>query len=206
MNAWDIALIASVPMLPVPFTLATLALGRPVAATNVLGLLVQFVFVLGIWALHTRRKVPILPAIGILTGVYCVVGMALARLNPTGDRAFWGAVAGTIMAGVMLIWRLPYRAEPHDRTPLPIWVKLPSIALVITGVVLMKNQLGGFMTVFPMLGLVAAYEARHSLWTLVRRVIAVVAGIASRTVGVAYTICPAKAGLLRGLDGGRSAE
>jgi len=45
-----------------------------------------------------------------------------------------------------------------------------AIALVTTSVVALKHQLGGFMTTFPMVGVVAAYESRHSLWTIVRRI------------------------------------
>ena len=35
---------------------------------------------------------------------------------------------------------------------------------------LIKQHLGGFMTMFPMVGVVAAYESRNSLWTIVRRI------------------------------------
>jgi hypothetical protein len=37
-------------------------------------------------------------------------------------------------------------------------------------VVTIKQHLGGFMSMFPMVGVVAAYEARNSLWTIVRRI------------------------------------
>jgi hypothetical protein len=49
-----------------------------------------------------------------------------------------------------------------------MWIKFPIIALVVVGIVQIKRQLGGFTTMFPMVGVVAAYEARHSLWTNVR--------------------------------------
>ena len=189
MSGWDIALIAVVSvmgtavaylphpehkafvlMLPVPFTLATLALGRPLDATNVLGMGVLFGFSLGVWTLRVRLGWPILAAIAVGATGYCVIGAGIARSQPTGDVAFWSSVAAILAAAIALIRTLPYREEPHHRTPLPIWVKLPAIALVITGVVTIKQQLGGFMTMFPMVGLVAAYEARNSLWTIVRRI------------------------------------
>jgi len=37
-------------------------------------------------------------------------------------------------------------------------------------IVLVKEQLKGFMTFFPMVGVVGAYEARHSLWTMGRTI------------------------------------
>jgi hypothetical protein len=188
-SGWDMALIAAVStmgttvaylrhpehkafvvMLPVPFTLATLAVGRPVDATNVLGMGVLFGFTIGVWALHVRAHWPIVPAIVAGALGYCMVGAAVACLHPTGDAAFWAAAALMLVAAVALIRALPYRSEPHHRTPLPVWIKLPAIALVIGGIVSIKQYLGGFTTMFPMVSVVAAYEARHSLWTIVRRI------------------------------------
>ena len=189
MTGWDIALIcvvsamgtavaylrppshkAFVLMLPVPFTLATLVVARPVDATNVLGLVVLFGFTLGVWALLVRWRWPVLLAIAVPAVGYCVVGAAIAWLQPTGDVAFWCAAALVLAAAIALIRTLPHRQEPHHRTPLPVWVKLPAIALVVAGLIAIKQYLGGFMTTFPMVGVVAAYEARNSPWTIVRRI------------------------------------
>jgi hypothetical protein len=188
-SGWDIALIAVVSvmgtavaylrhpehkafvlMLPVPFTLATLALGRPVDATHVLAMGLLFGFTIGVWALRVRWRWPILAAIAVCAAGYGLAGAGIARRRPAGDAAFWASAALMLVASLALIRALPYRAEPHHRTPLPIWVKLPVIALVIAGLVAVKQHLGGFMTMFPMVGVVAAYEARNSLWTIVRRI------------------------------------
>lgn len=160
---------AFVLMLPVPFTLATLALGRPVDATNVLGMGLLFGFTLGVWALHARWRWPILAAIAVCAAGYCVVGAGIARWRPTSDAAFWISAGVMFLGSLALIRALPYRKEPSHRTPLPVWLKMPAIALVIAGIVAIKQHLGGFMTMFPMVGVVAAYEARNSLWTIVRR-------------------------------------
>ena len=98
-----------------------------------------------------------------------MIGIGMTKLPPTGDLAFWSAAIVTWVASVALIRWLPYREEPHHRTPLPVWIKFPVIALAIFGLVQIKKQLGGFTTGFPMVGIVVAYEARHSLWTNVRR-------------------------------------
>lgn len=189
MSGWDVALIvvvsvmgtavaylrhpehkAFVLMLPVPFTLATLALGRPVDATNVLGTGLLFGFTMGVWALHVCWRWPILAAIAVCAAGYCVVGVGIARLRPEGDAAFWCSAVLMFAAAIALIRALPYRAEAHHRTALPVWIKTPAIALVISGLVVIKQQLGGFTTMFPMVGVVAAYEARNSLWTITRRI------------------------------------
>lgn len=189
MNGWDIALIltvavmgtlvaylhnpehkATVLMLPVPFTIAVLAVGQPIAASNVLAGVVMFGYTLAAWAMYARLKLPILLAIAIAVAGYCLVGMGITKLNLSGDREFWVSLAVVFLAGVALIRGLPYREEPHHRTPLPVWIKFPSIALVVVGLVLIKKQLGGFTTFFPMVGIVATYESRFSLWTNVRRI------------------------------------
>lgn len=189
MNAWDIALIAGVSvmgtavaylrnpqhkafilMLPVPFSFATLSLGRPIDATNVVGIATLFLFSLGIWFLHARRRWPIVPAILLCAVGYCLIGSGLARVLPKGALTFWTAVGVACVLSLLLIRRLPHREEPHHRTPLPVWIKLPAIAAVIVGIIAIKQPLGGFMTAFPMVGTITAYEARHSLWTILRRI------------------------------------
>lgn len=161
---------AFVMMLPVPFTLATLTLGRPIDATNVLAMGLLFGFTIGVWALHTRMRWPILATIPVCALAYSAGGILLNRLLPTHELAFWTAALSVAGGAILLVRTLPYRTEPHHRTPLPVWVKLPTIALVVAGLVVVKHHLGGFMTMFPMVGVIAAYEARYSLWTMVRRV------------------------------------
>ena len=55
---------ATVLMLPVPFTLATLAVGRPIDATNVLAIPALFGYTFCVWLLRERLRVPILAEIG----------------------------------------------------------------------------------------------------------------------------------------------
>ena len=76
----------------------------------------------------------------------------------------------TLVLAVIVLRLFPHRDEQGHRSSLPVWTKLPIIVAVISLLVLIKSILYGFMTVFPMVGLVAAYEARHSLWTINRRI------------------------------------
>ena len=161
---------ATVLMLPVPYTLATLAVGRPVDATNVLGIPALFGYTFLVWLLRQRLRLPILAAIAVAATAYCLFGAAVARWRPTDDATFWTAVVATMLAGVGLVRILPHREELGHRTPLPVWIKTPAIAAVVSGLVEIKHLLGGFTTTFPMVGIVASYESRHSLWTIVRRI------------------------------------
>lgn len=161
---------ALVLVLPVPFTLATLSLGRQVHATNVMGVILLLGYTFAVWRLHAKLRVPIVPAIAAAALGYCVVGWAIASLVPASEWAFWVAAASALALGVTLYATMSEREEPAHRSPLPVWIKLPIVCGVIAVLVLIKNVLLGFMTVFPMVGTVAAYEARHSLWTICRQI------------------------------------
>ncbi|MCC7492627.1 MAG: hypothetical protein IT204_09785 [Fimbriimonadaceae bacterium] len=160
---------AAVFSLPIPFTTAALALGRPVGPTNVQGLLVLYLYAATVRRLHSDWGWPIVCAIVLGDLLYLVVGASLASLMPDTDLVFWLSCLVTLLWGAWLLYRLPPRQEQAYRSPLPVVLKLPILAGIITGLVLLKNTLGGFMTLFPMVGTIGAYEARHSLWTLTRQ-------------------------------------
>jgi len=188
-GAWDVALIVAASLqataiayvhspkwkalvltFPIPFTLSSLALGRPVDATNVLGMVPLFLFTHGVRWMHYGWKVPILPAIVASALGYCAVGAAAAPFVPSSPAAFWVAAPAVFALGVAVHLLTRSRTEPGHRSPLPVWIKLPVIAGVILVLVLTKQFLLGFMTMFPMVGVVTAYEARHSLWTICRQI------------------------------------
>lgn len=156
--------------LPIPFSVAVLALGEPVGASNVLGLALIFLYFLEVRWLHYRLSVPIVPAIVLSILTYVVLGALLARTLPDTGPVFWLAAGGLWLFGVLLLLKIPYRAEPGQRSPLPVYVKLPIIASIVLFLVAAKGLLQGFVTVFPMVSIVAAYEARYSLWTMGRQV------------------------------------
>ncbi len=165
--------------LPVPFTMAAIAVGQPINAVNVTGLALWFMFMHGVRILHQNRRWPIVPAIAIMTLAYCLIAMALLRIIPASGSAF--AISLCLLLPLVL-WvqsRLPHQDEPGYRTPLPLWIKLPIIVAVILLVLILKKQLQGFMTVFPMVSIIAVYESRHSLRTMCRQMpIAIIAMMA----------------------------
>ncbi len=144
--------------LPLPFTLATLAVGKPVDVTNVAGFILMFFFLHGVRVLHRSLHVPILLAIAGCAIGYCVGGWALAPLLPRTPAAFWVATALAVAFGLALYHLMPHREEPGHRSPMPIWAKLPIIVVVIFALVQMKGRLQGFMTMFPMVGVVEGFR------------------------------------------------
>ncbi len=161
---------ALVLSMPIPFSMAAMALGAPVDATNVVGLLVLLVYTHAVRVLYIHLRVPIVVSIALAAAMYCGVALMLAGVIPTSEAWFWGSAAAAMAVAAALTWMLPARHEPGHRTPLPVWIKVPIIVAVVAGLILIKKLLGGFVTMFPMVSLVAAYEARKSLWTICRQI------------------------------------
>jgi len=155
---------------PIPFTFATMAVGRNIDVTNVAGLLLLLIFTHAVRILHYEIKVPIVAAIAGASVMYCLIGSILAPLLPRTSAAFWTALSIILILAFFLWCVTAHRIEPGHRSPLPIWLKLPIITVVILGLISIKARMQGFVTVFPMVGVVAAYEARHSLWTISRQI------------------------------------
>ena len=188
MGLWDILLIIAVSLqataiaylpqpkwkalmisFPLPFYIAFLAVGRPVDSTNVLGMILYTLFTYGNKFLHKDLKIPIVPTIAISVVGYCTLGIVFVKRLPTDRGTFWIASAVTLALAVFLLSRQSPRNEKSHQSPLPIWTKLPIIIAVVFTLLMIKSQLRGCVTVFPMVGVVAAYEARYSLATMFRQ-------------------------------------
>jgi hypothetical protein len=161
---------AFVLALPIPFTVACLSLGGKVDATHVLGIPFLMLYVNGVRWLHVKLGLPILPAIILAAGSYAGLGILMVGWVPRTEMAFWGLAVSMWLFAAVMLRVTPHLEEPGHRTPLPVWIKLPVIAGVIVLIIIGKKMLLGLMTMFPMVGLVAAYEGRHSLWTMCRAI------------------------------------
>jgi hypothetical protein len=163
---WKALLVA----LPLPFTVAVLAVGQPVGTSNVAGLIVLLAFVHAVRWLHDRSGVAIVAAIVIATAGYCLFSLLLKPWLPIGGATFWVTCAASLSVAGVLHGKFPSARDRDYRTPLPAWVKLPILSAVVAALVAVKHLLGGFTTVFPMVGVITAYEARHGLRTVCRQI------------------------------------
>lgn len=189
MSGWDLALVASVTAMvvvmavlrtprrkalvmafPIPFTVASIALGEPVTTTHVAALTLLFAYTLGVWALHRLGRVPLIAAILVSAAGFVTVAAVLAPMLPRTEAAFWMSIGATAMLAVALLALLRPSDEEPDRRRLPLPVKIPVIVLVVTFLVWIKDAIGGFMTLFPMVGVLASYENRRGLWSNVRQI------------------------------------
>ena len=135
-----------------------------------MGLAVLLLFMNLVRVLHVRWKLAIIPSIGISAGAYLALAVLLNWLVPKSAAAFWLVLFLVTALGFFVLALRPRRSESAYRSPLPLGRKIAAIAAVIVCTVLLKQVLGGFMTMFPMVSTIAAYEARHSLWTMSRQV------------------------------------
>ena len=155
--------------LPIPFTVATLSLGQGVNATHLVGLVYLLMFAHAVRLLYGRLRLPIVASIALPAVGYAVAAALTAPRVPRTDGIFWASAVAVFTLALGLFCNMGNRAEPGHRTLLPIWIKLPIIAVVVLGLIVGKQSLQGFMTTFPMVSLLAAYESRHSLWTMCRQ-------------------------------------
>lgn len=159
---------ALVMVLPIPFTLASLAVGAPVNTTHVAALSLLLAYTHAVRLLHARAGVPIIPAIVLSAAGYCGAGALLRKVLPLTPAAFWIACGLSLIVAAAAQALFPRPEEPNHRSHLPPWLKFPIIAGVILILIVMKRFLQGFMTMFPMVGVVASYESRTSLGSVCR--------------------------------------
>lgn len=162
---------ALVLMLPIPFTLATLMVGKGVTVSTVFGVFALILFTTSVRLLYTKAGWSIVSALAICLLGYCVIGVAIASFVPNHNVLFWVALVAMTVTGFVGGAMMPHREEPHHRTPLPVWKKAPIVFGVVVLLVCAKKLLEGFTQTFPMVGLVGNYEARHSLWTVNRSLV-----------------------------------
>ena len=173
--------------LPIPFTLMSLALGKPINATNVIGLVYLLFFAHAVRLLHRCIRMPIIPAIALSAIGYCLLSSLTLPLVPKTEAGFWLVWIITVSLGTFLYLRLPERNELAYRTELPIWIKLPMIVVIVVLLVMIRNTLQGFATVFPLVGVIAVYESRFSLWTIGRQIPVIMVSMGSM-MAAAYLV------------------
>ena len=156
--------------LPIPFTLAALSVGVPVNATHVAGLVVLLAYTHCVRLLHDNAGVPILPSIAVAAIGYVLTGVLLRSLIPETDEAFWVACAVTLAVAIATHALFRGSKGSDQRSLLSPWIKLPLVATLVFGLILIKHLLGGFMTMFPMIGIFASYEGRTNLPAVCRTI------------------------------------
>ncbi|MCJ8330814.1 MAG: hypothetical protein HRT89_18060 [Lentisphaeria bacterium] len=152
--------------LPLPFTFATLAVGMQVNSFNLSGLLLTWFFTIMVRQLHQKWKWNIFLSIILSVSFFCIAASIGTRFVPETELAFWGLIIFISISALLVVKFQKLEAEPGHKTPMPLYIKVPVIFMVVLGVILLKQELKGFVTMFPMVGVIAAYESRKSLSTM----------------------------------------
>jgi hypothetical protein len=160
---------AAIAMFPVPFTLASLALGRPVSLSNVVAVPTLVLYYIIARTLYSRARWPIVLAIMGAMVSYAAIAMVLVGILPSGELSFWVTLVIVWLAGYIAHRTLPRPEIVEYRSTLAVPLKFMIVSAVVGIVMVAKAALQGFASVFPMLGTIAVYETRHSLSTLTRQ-------------------------------------
>lgn len=155
---------------PLPFGLAWLAVGLPVAATNGMGAFLVLLYVHIVRICHDRFRVPIVAAIGFGITVYAGLGAFLVPRLPKQEWFFVFLCVLVMITGSILLRTHTYAQGVQHRTPLHPLPKFLAVFGVVFALALLKRTLQGFTPFFPMMNSVVSYEARHSLWTQCRQI------------------------------------
>lgn len=159
----DPQLKAVTATIPIPCGFAYIAVGLPMGAANAISGFMCLLYVHIVRLLHYKVKVPIIPSIIAGLAFFVALGTFLMPRIPNTDAVFIGVCLFDFIVGVVLFQKQKYSAGVRYKTPLPIYVKAPAIAIVVSGLMFIKRLMGGFCTSFPMMNSIVSYESRFSL-------------------------------------------
>ena len=159
----DPQLKAVTATIPIPCGFAYIAVGLPMGTENAVSGFMCMLYVHIVRILHYKVKVPIVPSIIAGLAFFVALGTFLHSRIPEGEAYFIGACFFDFVIGVIFFQKQKYKSGVRYKTPLPIYIKAPAIAGVVSGLMLIKRLMGGFCTSFPMMNSIVSYESRFSL-------------------------------------------
>lgn len=159
----DPQLKAVAATIPIPCGFAYIAVGLPMGTANAISGFMCLLYVHIVRILHYKVKVPIIPSIAAGLAFFVALGTFLMPIVPDTDIAFLAVCAFDFTVGVVLFQKQKYKSGVRYKTPLPVYIKAPAIAGVVSGLMVIKHLMGGFCTSFPMMNSIVSYESRYSL-------------------------------------------
>jgi len=157
-------------LFPLPFSLAFLAVGQPMNPACLLGLVLLLGYYFVADFLYNRCGLNIVPAIVLAAAAYCTAGGVIKPWLLQSESFFWLVLTGVLLFSLLVYRFTPVPEESGSKTSLPVYLKVPALLTVILFVVGIKMQLQGFVTMFPMVGVIGTYESRRCLKTVYRQV------------------------------------
>lgn len=149
--------------IPIPCGFAYIAVGLPMGTANAVSGFMCFLYVHIVRILHYKVKLPIVPSIAAGLAFFVALGTFLMPRIPNTELSFIGACVFDLAIGIIVFQKQSYKSGVRYKTPLPVYIKAPAIAGVVSGLMLIKRLMGGFCTSFPMMNSIVSYESRYSL-------------------------------------------
>ncbi|MBP5247101.1 MAG: hypothetical protein J6Z31_04515 [Fibrobacter sp.] len=159
----DPQLKAVTATIPIPCGFAYIAVGLPMGAANAIAGFMCLLYVHIVRFLHYKVKVPIVLSIAAGLAFFIALGTYLMPRVPDSEAFFIGVCIFDCLLGIFLFQMQSYKPGVHYKTPLPVYIKAPAIAFVVSGLMFIKRLMGGFCTSFPMMNSIVSYESRYSL-------------------------------------------
>lgn len=159
----DPQLKAVTATIPIPCGFAYIAVGLPMGTENAVSGFMCMLYVHIVRILHYKVKIPIVVSIIAGLAFFVALGTFLHSRIPEGEAYFIGACLFDLVIGIIFFQKQKYKSGVRYKTPLPVYIKAPAIAGVVSGLMLIKRLMGGFCTSFPMMNSIVSYESRFSL-------------------------------------------
>ena len=159
----DPQLKAVTATIPIPCGFAYIAVGLPMGTENAVSGFMCMLYVHIVRILHYKVKIPIVLSIIAGLAFFVTLGTFLHARIPEGEAYFIGACLFDLIIGIIFFQKQKYKSGVRYKTPLPVYIKAPAIAGVVSGLMLIKRLMGGFCTSFPMMNSIVSYESRFSL-------------------------------------------
>ena len=156
-------------LLPIPSSMALLALQQPLNVACIFGILLLLIYFRMTAWLYCRCRFNIVAAIALSTVLFVLLGGLLKPWVTTDSRWFWIACPAVLLFCTVLYRVTPSPEESGQRTTMTVYLKVPLLLLTCLVVVAIKSWLGGFVIMFPIVGVVGAYEMRSCLNTVYRQ-------------------------------------
>ena len=149
--------------IPIPCGFAYIAVGLPMGAANAISGFMCMLYVHIVRFLHYKVRIPIIPSIILGIAFFVTTGTLLMPRIPDSESFFVLACIFDLAVGIIMFQKQKYRTGKSYKTPLPVYIKAPAIAGVVSGLMVIKKLMGGFCTSFPMMNSIVSYESRFSL-------------------------------------------
>jgi hypothetical protein len=154
--------------LPIPITLATIALQRGVDTTHIIGLFLLTGFLWLVYKLN-QMKIGIYTSNILASIAYVVLGYFFINFIDTNGTTFGILCASYFILWLIFVLRVDFSKQKSNiskRKKVSVFVKGPTVFVVANFLLFMKNLLGGIITTFPFSGVFTVVEMRDDLEVL----------------------------------------